>query len=273
MTVWQALVLGMVQGLTEFLPISSSGHLLIFQQIFGLGIEDSLLTFDIVIHLATLVAILLFFGWQLFKVSWKEWALVIIGTIPAAIIGVVFKDQLEVMFGSDTWVGVELVLTGLIVLGTDWYLEKRKVPVGSEEPAEASQNGWLVVGKNNPVKSVLIGVAQAVAIVPGISRSGSTVAGAIGAGLDREEAFRFSFLLAIPAIAGAGVLELKDVVEAGTVGELFSLPYLVGAVAALITGILSLKVFKYVIDQAKLEWFGWYCVVVGVIVTGWMWWG
>lgn len=268
MTVGQALVLGVVQGLTEFLPVSSSGHLLIVQQLFGL--TESLLTFDIVIHLATLIAILLFFGKSLFKVSWKEWLLVGVGTIPAVVIGLLFKDQIEAAFGADRWVGVELILTGLLMFGTDRYLEKhRQTEVENWERRSDEAETKAVTTVLTPVKSFLIGIAQAIAIIPGISRSGSTVAGALVVGLDREAAFRFSFLLAIPAIAGAGVLQLKDVIETGTVAELWSLPYIVGAVAACGAGIASLAVFRYVINKARLEWFGWYCVIVGIGVTWW----
>jgi undecaprenyl-diphosphatase len=269
MTVAQALILGVVQGLTEFLPISSSGHLLIVQQ--WLGLTESLLTFDILIHLGTLVAILLFFGKSLFKVTFKEWLLVAIGTIPAVIVGVVLKDQIEAAFGADKWVGIELILTGFIILGTDRFLEKHKdTEVKNFEQRSAEAESQAVTTVLTPVKSFLVGVAQAIAIIPGISRSGSTVAGAVLVGLDREAAFRFSFLLAIPAIAGAGVLQLKDVVEAGTLADLWSLPYVVGAVAACVTGIASLALFRYVINKARLEWFAWYCFVLGAVVTWWM---
>lgn len=255
MQIWEAVLLGVVQGVTEFLPISSSGHLLIVQHL--LGFQHELITFDIVIHLATLVAILLFFGKSLLHVSFREWFLVGLGTIPAVIAGLFFKDAIEALFGADVWVGVQLIITGLIVFATDWWLAHQ----------DEMRQRTKMTTQNNPVKALVIGVAQAIAIIPAISRSGSTVAGAIAMGLDREQAFRYSFLLAIPAIAGAGVLEFKDVYEAGETALLVSPPYLAGAVAALVTGILSLKLFKYVIDKAKLEWFGWYCVVVGGLIT------
>ncbi len=252
MTVWQALILGLVQGLTEFLPISSSGHLVLFQQWFGL--QASILSFDIVIHLGTLLAIIFFFGKSLFKVTRREWMMVGIGTVPAVIVGLLFKKQIEALFISDALVGIELMITGLINLYTDRKLAKTPVDAPSKQLPLT------------PKKSFLIGVAQAIAIIPGISRSGSTVAGAIGLGLDREQAFRFSFLLAIPALIGAAILQTKDVLEVG-VGDISLLAFFVGAVAALVTGIASLALFKYVMTKARLEWFGWYCLIVGGVAT------
>lgn len=269
MTVGQAFILGVVQGLTEFLPISSSGHLFIFQRL--LGLNESLLTFDVLIHVATLVAILLFFGKSLFKVTLREWILVAVGTVPIVMVGLLFKSQIEAAFGSGHLVGLELIATGFIVLFTDRYLEKHKtteVPDFQHRSPQAETKALTTV--LTPQKSLLIGVAQAIAIIPGISRSGSTVAGSILVGLDREAAFRFSFLLAIPAITGAGILQLSDVLAEGTLAQLWSVPYVVGAVAACVTGIASLALFRYVINKARLEWFAWYCFMVGIGVTVWL---
>ena len=256
MTVGQGIFLGAVQGLTEFLPISSSGHLVIFRQL--LGISEPVLTFDVVIHLATLLAILVFFGRSLFKVSIREWLLVGVGTIPAVIAGLLFKDQIEALFSGDRLVGIELMITGLINFYIDRKLETQKKLASTDVPA-ASPSPAL-----NPLKSLGIGVAQAIAIIPGISRSGSTVAGAVGFGLDREQAFRFSFLLAIPALLGAGILQLKDVLEGPSL-VFEPAPYIGGAITALIFGLASLALFKYVINKAKMEYFCWYCLIVGAL--------
>lgn len=256
MTVWQAAILGIVQGLTEFLPISSSGHLVILQQVFQL--ETSVLTFDIVIHLATLVAILIFFGKGLFSVTKREWFLVGIGTIPAVVIGLFFKDQIEALFLNDRFVGVELIITGLINFYADSKINSK---LGVEKPVQSLTQ----ISKKTIFHSLGIGFAQAVAIIPGISRSGSTVATAIGLGVERKNAFRFAFLLAIPALLGAGILQLKDV----TSSELMAISWpvlITGIVTAFVSGVLSLKLFKYVIEKAKLEWFGWYCVILGLVL-------
>ncbi len=257
MTIWQALILGLLQGLTEFLPVSSSGHLVLAQQWFGLG--EGILAFDVFIHLATLIAILVFFGRQLFKVSLKEWMFVGIGTLPAVVVGLIFKDQIEALFAKDIFIGAELILTGLITMYAD-----RQLDISQKKFEQLEKTKVAVATQLTPKNSFLIGIAQAVAIIPGISRSGSTVAGAIGLGLDRETAFRFSFLLAIPALLGAGLLEGRDVLKTGIV-DFDPMVFAVGGLAALVAGLASLYVFKYVMTKAKLDIFGWYCIALGTI--------
>ncbi len=260
MTWLEAIVLGLVQGFTEFLPISSSGHLVLFQHWFGL--HQDALTFDILLHLSTLVAIILFFGKSLFKVTLKEWLLVVVGTIPAALIGVLFKDQIEALFARDVWVGWELVVTGIIILITDRKLEQQTAEGAVSKKIIGVHNlSWL--------DALLIGLGQAVAIIPGISRSGTTVATGILRGVDRESAFRFSFLLAIPALAGAGILQLKDVTSAD-LQQLALGPVIAGCIAALVSGLLSLIIFHWVIKKARLELFGWYCLAIGAAAIFWL---
>lgn len=256
MTILEAILLGAVQGLTEFLPISSSGHLLLFQQI--LGVEGVGLTFDVVVHLATLIAIIIFFGRSLLRLSKHEAILIGIGTIPAVLVGVLLKDQIEVLFASDKLLGLELMATG----GINFYIDRKLK--NKTEDIEMDVQTRSITSK----KSLLIGVGQAIAIIPGISRSGTTVAAGVGLGLDREQAFRFSFLLAIPALAGAGLLQLIDLIQGGTT-EVINLPaYLAGAISALVFGLLSLRLFKQVMSSARMELFGWYCVILGAVVLG-----
>lgn len=256
MTILQGILLGAVQGLTEFLPISSSGHLLIFQQL--LGVEGVGLTFDVLVHLATLIAIIIFFGKSLLRLTKQEMWLILLGTIPAVIVGFLLKDQIEALFASDKLLGLELIITGLI----NFYIDRK---LGAKQEVITTD---VVTDEITPKKSILIGIGQAIAIIPGISRSGTTVATGIGLGLDREQAFRFSFLLAIPALAGAGMLQLVDLLQGGTT-EVINVPaYLAGAISALIFGLLSLQLFRKVMSTAKMEIFGWYCVFLGVIVLG-----
>lgn len=254
MTILQAALLGAIQGLTEFLPISSSGHLVLFQQI--LGVNDSGLTFDVVVHLATLIAILVFFGKSLLHLNKKELWLIGIGTIPAVIAGLLFKDEIEAMFASDKWLGLELIITG----GINFYIDRK---LGSKTKEITTD---VITSEITPKKSLLMGISQAVAIIPGISRSGATVATGVGMGLDREQAFRFSFLLAIPALAGAGVLQLVDLLRTENPEVLAAPVYAAGAVSALVFGILSLKIFRHVMSHAQMSMFGWYCVILGVLV-------
>jgi undecaprenyl-diphosphatase len=252
MNVFQAIVLGIVQGLTEFLPVSSSGHLVLFQKWFGF--QEPALMFDTFLHIATLLALVLFFGKRLLSFSFKDWFMVGIATIPAVLAGVFFKDQIEALFANDKWLGLELMITGLINFYTDYRLNSLAIEKTSDQI-----NWW---------QSLSVGVAQAIAIIPGISRSGSTVAGAVSLGVSREKAFDFSFLVAIPALLGAAVLQGKDILEVG-VGQINWGLWCAGGLAALITGFLSLRLLKYMMLRAKFEWFGWYCLVLGAVVMIW----
>lgn len=252
MNLIQALILGIVQGLTEFLPVSSSGHLVLFQQWFGF--QEPALMFDTFLHIATLLALLIFFGKRLLNFSIKDWLLVGIATVPAVIVGVGFKHQIEALFAHDQWLGIEFIVTGLINFYTDWRLNSLPIEKTSD------QISWW--------QSLGVGIAQAFAIIPAISRSGSTVAGAVSMKISREKAFDFAFLIAIPALLGAAVLQGKDILEVG-VGEVNWLMWSVGGLAALVTGFLSLKLLKYMMLKAKFEWFGWYCVILGAVVMIW----
>jgi len=243
MTIFQSLILGIVQGVTEFLPVSSSGHLVLVQYLFGL--QEVELSFDILLHLATLLAIIIFFWKQLWQLKFKDLFLIGLGTIPAVVVGLLFKDQIEGLFNAPKLVAVTLLVTGLINFGIDRLLDSKK----ATKPVDYRS-------------ALLAGFFQAIAITPGISRSGSTVFGGMLGNLSREEAFRFSFFLAIPAILGASVLQLTDL-PTGGLNNLISLPYLVGVLGAFVAGILSLSLFKFMIEKAKFEWFGYYCFIVG----------
>ena len=188
MTVWQAAILGLVQGLTEFLPVSSSGHLVIFQTAFKL--EEAPIVFDTIVHLGTLIAVLVFFRKKLLKLNKKQISLIAVGTVPAVIAGLIIEPFLEALFTSLVLTAGGLIFTGCILLTTKNLTQQKQE---------------LTIRQ-----AIVIGVFQALAIIPGISRSGSTVCSALHLGIKRESAFFFSFLLAIPAILGAQVLQLKD---------------------------------------------------------------
>jgi undecaprenyl-diphosphatase len=201
----QAALLGVVQGLTEFLPVSSSGHLVLTQALFGWGESD--LLFEVTVHLATLLAVLVYYRKDIWMISrgaltgtpsvWqgmstRSWVgLILVGSVPAALVGLGFKDLLVTTFADPYGTGLRLMATGALLFSTAPLLGKR---LGI---------GWGQAG--------LVGLAQAVAILPGISRSGSTIATALHLNIDREQAARFSFLLSIPAVGGAFLLETKDV--------------------------------------------------------------
>ena len=244
----QALILGIVQGFTEFLPISSSGHLVLAQAL--LGIEQPGNEFEILVHLGTLASVLLVFFNDikslLLSLTSKKSQLfiffVLVGTIPAIFIGLGFKDILEPLFDNMDAVGGALIFTGLMLYGSSFIKRRDR--------------------ENSIVTSILIGCAQAVAIIPGVSRSGMTICTALFLGLSPKEAARFSFLLSIPAISGAGILTALDV-SGG-----FQLPLSVSIVAFLSSfgvGVVALKWLLGWLEQGKFHYFGVYCLSVGII--------
>jgi undecaprenyl-diphosphatase len=259
MTLLQALLLGFVQGLTEFLPVSSSGHLVLFQD--WLGFTGHGLLFDVSVHFATLIAVVIFFAKDILKLRWKTVLPIVVGTIPIVVVGLLFKSWVEMLFDLPVLVAAALIVTGLINLWTDRKLESvggketRAESKAKSKPELASFPTWK--------QGLIIGFFQAVAIVPGISRSGSTLAGAIWQKIDRQTAFTFSFLLSIPAVGGAALLQVIEVAQAGTITIPIQM-LLVGGFAAGLTGYASLWMLKMIITQARLEVFGWYCVAVGV---------
>ena len=252
MTIFQSIFLGLVQGFTEFLPISSSGHLVLFGSLFKLN-ESSQLLFFAMLHVATLIAVLIYFFRDLIKLRIKDYWIIGVGTVPAVVIGLLFKDFLESLFSLALLNSVTLVITGLINLVADRKM--RDLSVDSPEKSELTP-GWQ--------KALLIGIAQAIAIIPGISRSGSTVAAGVLLNVPRSQAFKFSFFLSIPAILGASMLEIADHV-ALTHSFSLSIAEWFGLLAAFIGGLLSLKLFSIVIHKAQLKWFGYYVIVVGLV--------
>ena len=263
----QAIVLGFIQGLAEFLPISSSGHLVLGQALMGL--KEPEILFDIVLHLGTLVAVVIFLRAEIVSLireiirlprtlsgtagladAWKNrpifriLVMIVIGTIPTGLIGVLFKHWFEALFASTQAVGVALLITGAILFITG------KIK-SSDRPASEFR-----------VKDALvIGFAQGLAITPGISRSGMTICSGLFMGLERELAAKYSFLLSIPAILGAAVLHLKDIGASA-----FNLPEMgAGFVAALIFGLLALAVLLKIVRLGKLHYFAYYCWLAGLV--------
>lgn len=250
----QAILLGIIQGITEFLPISSSGHLLLTQHL--LGITEHQFAFDILLHFATLIAIVVFFWKKLIRISGQELIAIVVGTVPIVVIGFLLKDHIEMLFSTTKLVSLTLIVTGIFNLLSDRILEERKLKKDKET-------------KINNKQAFMIGIFQALAIIPGISRSGSTLLGGLHQGLKRRQAFDFAFFLAIPAILGATVLQLKDIWEVGIsiqapINQTFT-NFAAGAIAAFISGLASLAFFSYIIKKARMEWFAWYCVSVGVL--------
>ena len=242
------LLLGAIQGLTEFLPVSSSGHLVLFQSLLDLPHS---IAFDVVVHLATALAVAVYF-WRdiidLFVSKRKMLWLLLLGTVFTGILGLGFKDFFESLFSSVLAVGFFLILTGVIIVLAEWWGKGRR---GLRE-----MNVW---------DAVLIGLAQGCAIAPGLSRSGTTISSSLARNLDRNLAARFSFLLSIPAIAGAGLVQSKEIIKAGTVG-IGIWPLILGFVAAFISGWIAIKIFMNIIQRTSIRIFAYYCFGVGAVV-------
>ncbi len=249
----QDIVLGIVQGLTEFLPISSSGHLVVVPAV--LGWDQPSLTFDLVLHFGTLLAVMAVYRrdlWQLTLALVNRGAdpvrarrlllLLLIGTVPAGVAGLAFGDFFEGTFDAPIATCVQLVATALLLLGAEWFANR---PRHRHREIDAPASG-------------AIGVAQAVAILPGVSRSGATIAAALGLGVERGEAARYSFLLSIPAIAGAVLTKVPDV----TSGSFeISASVVAGFVAATVSGYLAIEGFLKFLRTHSLRSFAYYLLV------------
>lgn len=261
----KTMILGLVQGLTEFLPVSSSGHLAIFKEILGADALKASLTMDILLHVGTLMAVFLvyykdiwmlireFFAmvWDLlrgkpdFSAPYRRFVImVVVGSIPAAVVGILLKDFISEL--PLLYVGIALFVTAALL-----YLSDR-LPKGKKDMATASYPSAL-----------LVGLFQGFAILPGISRSGSTIVGATVAGYTRAFAVKFSFILSIPAILGAAVLDLAEVLSTGG----FNIPWgeaLLGMAVAAISGFIAIRWLIKLVQNSKFHYFSYYCILAGI---------
>ena len=250
MTLLEAIILGIIQGLTEFLPISSSGHLVLGQNVLDIKLEGN--DFEIVTHLGTLVSVLCIFWKEILslilditdKNNRKYIFYLILGTIPAVVIGFGAKSYISELFESVQLVSIALMVTGLIL----FFSKKVK---NNSLPIDAK-------------KALLIGITQAIAIIPGISRSGITICTALALGISGKNAAKFSFLLAIPAISGAGLLLALDPQSNITFIPLTSL--IMAFMSSFIVGYICLKWLLNLLESGKFYFFGYYCFMIGLIV-------
>ncbi len=266
MSYLQSALLGLVQGLTEFLPVSSSGHLAIFKRILGADALTTTLTLDILLHVGTLVAVFLVYYkdiwalireffcmlWDLlrgkpdFSSPYRRFVImVVLGSVPAAVVGILLKDVLATL--PLFTVGLALLVTAVLL-----WLSDRIV------------GGHASMEKASYPSALFVGLFQAVAILPGISRSGSTIVGARVAGYSREFAVKFSFILSIPAILGAAVLDLADVLQ-GEVPVIDAGPALVGMAVAAVSGFLAIRWLIKLVQKSKFHYFAYYCALAGIL--------
>ena len=257
MTLWEAIVLGVVQGATEFLPVSSSGHLVMAQEVLDVHLAGVL--FEVTVHVATLASIALVYRERLAGLvrgvlardaeALSYVGLLALATVPAGLLGVLAQDRIEALFENPYAPGVALLVTGVLL----WSSRAALARAGDARPT------WRA--------ALLIGVAQAFALVPGISRSGSTVVAALWLGMEAREAAAFSFLMALPAIGGAAVLQIPELTSATGV------PWtalLAGGVAAAVTGVLAIRTFVAMLGRKAFHWFAPYCWVVGLAFLAWL---
>jgi len=270
MSILQAIILGLVQGATEFIPVSSSGHLVLVPWLLGWPAPG--LVFDTMVHWGTLVAIFAYFwrDWWALITAWLrglihwDWSdpnarlawLLVIGSIPAAVLGLLFEDWFESLFGEPAWVSFFLLVTAAILVLSEWLSRSKRV----RNLADAR---WP--------DALIIGLAQAAAIAPGISRSGATMSAGLLRGLDRPTAARFSFLLATPAILGAGLLQLAKLSSVpDPLAQLLLL--IAGFMAALISGYACIWGLLRYLQRGKLTIFAIYCLWVGTscLIVAWL---
>ncbi len=264
-TTLQALLLGLVQGLTEFLPVSSSAHLILARALFGFDGDKFGMAFDVACHIGTLIAVVIFFRGEVARMvaalprlfdkadpdARLIW-LIAVGTIPAIVVGVLFKHQIEDNLRTPSVVAVTLALGAVL-----FFVAERS---GSKTRAE---------GSLTLAEAFLIGCAQAVALIPGVSRSGATITVALLIGLRRAEAARFIFLLAIPAILGAAASEGPKLLKAG-MGDAAPL-FLIGVVSSAVVGYAAVKYFIRYLGNHSLAAFAWYRLALAGTVVIWLW--
>ena len=261
---FEALILGVLQGLTEYLPVSSSGHLAIAQNLFGLTDPDANLSFTVTVHVATVLSTCVIL-WKeivwlfrdLFKFKWNEGTKytvnILVSMIPVAIVGFCFKDTVEAVFGGDALmitVGICLLVTASLLAFSYWAKPRQKEHISM----------W---------HAFVIGLAQAAAVMPGLSRSGSTIATGLLLGDKKERLAQFSFLMVIPPILGEGLLDVKEMAEVGVsqaMGGISPTALLIGFLAAFVSGCIACKWMINLVKRGRLIWFALYCALVGVAV-------
>jgi undecaprenyl-diphosphatase len=264
LSVIDAILLAIIQGFTEFLPVSSSGHLVLAQQLLNLQ-NPQMLSFDVFVHFGTLISVVIIFWKDIYEMMksfftaftalrqneeykktehFRLGLAIIIGSIPAGVIGLMYRHQIEAAFTDTKLVAMNLVITGLIL-----FLTRLARPTAGK--------------KVGMVSAFVIGIAQAVAILPGISRSGSTMSTAIYLKIAPVQAARFSFLLSVPVIAGAALLEGYKLIKYGT--TLGLAPMFVGTAVSAVAGYFAIKVLLKIMEKGKFSWFSFYCLIVGIL--------
>lgn len=269
---WQALILGIVQGLTEFLPVSSSGHLMIFKELLGVDAEG-FLDFTVTVHFATVLSTVIVFWsaiWSLFKGIFKfryndetdYVAKLIVSMVPVAVVGLFFKDSVEALFGENLFiVAISLIITALLLFLSDnasRFLGRRKPSAGADVPERRNGISFL--------QAFVVGLGQACAVAPGLSRSGTTIATGLLCGVKRDVMAQFSFLMVLVPILGEQLLSVIDAVGEGAGLVLPVTDLLLGFIGAFVAGLVSCKAMVTIVRKARLTYFALYCLVVALML-------
>lgn len=268
---FEALILGILQGLTEFLPVSSSGHLELGKALLDMNLKDNLF-FSIILHAATALSTIVVFKKEIglilkgmLKFKWNnEWefaAKIVISMIPVGIVGLFFKDMLEEYFdGKISFVGGMLLVTSVLLFLTVFQQKNKGKQIDQETPSIAFMNQNISYWQ-----ALVIGIAQSIAVLPGLSRSGATIATALLIGVPRNEAARFSFLMVLAPIFGANLLEIKDYVEQDAALSLDISMITIGFITAFVVGLIACYWMVELVKKGKLIYFAIYCLIVGLI--------
>lgn len=269
---WQALILGIVQGLTEFLPVSSSGHLMIFKELLGVDAEG-FLDFTVTVHFATVLSTVIVFWsaiWSLLKGIFKfryndetdYVAKLIVSMVPVAVVGLFFKDSVEALFGESLFiVAISLIITALLLFLSDnasRFFGRRKPSAGADVPERRNGISFL--------QAFVVGLGQACAVAPGLSRSGTTIATGLLCGVKRDVMAQFSFLMVLVPILGEQLLSVIDAVGEGAGLVLPVTDLLLGFIGAFVAGLVSCKAMVAIVRKARLTYFALYCLVVALML-------
>jgi len=247
MTLWEFILLGIVQGISEFLPISSDGHLVLVEALLGHKTEN--LELNVALHFGTLISILYVYRHQVLPVLKQPRLMlaIIVATLPVVIVGLTFKEQFERASEQPLIAGFGLLYTSLLLFLTPRF-----------------DQGTREIQNIRPRDALVIGLLQTLAPLPGVSRSGSTIVGALLMGVKRDAAANFSFYIAVPALLGATILKLKDVVDQGGTSTPL-MPTMIGAAVAMVVGIFALQSLLRIVAARKLYWFAWYVLGVAIL--------
>ena len=269
---WQALILGIVQGLTEFLPVSSSGHLMIFKELLGVDAEG-FLDFTVTVHFATVLSTVIVFWsaiWSLLKGIFKfryndetdYVAKLIVSMVPVAVVGLFFKDSVEALFGESLFVvAISLIITALLLFLSDnagRFSGRRKPSAGADVPERRNGISFL--------QAFVVGLGQACAVAPGLSRFGTTIATGLLCGVKRNVMAQFSFLMVLVPILGEQLLSVIDAVGEGAGLVLPVTDLLLGFIGAFVAGLVSCKAMVAIVRKARLTYFALYCLVVALML-------